>query len=492
MKDEQLNFFLDHPCPPDIFGFNHYLTSERFIDEKLYLYPEHSHGGNGKHCYADVEAVRVEIQDETGIKVLLEEAWDRYHQPIALTEVHLHCHREDQLKWFRHMYKTTSELNASGIPVKAITSWAMLGSYGWNKLLTQPGGDYEPGAFDISSGKMRPTALAHFIRNTISTNDCDHPFAQHEGWWQRNSRIKYGPMIQQVRMKDGSDKPILIIGKNGTLGRAFARICEERCLPYQLVSRQDCDISNRKQISDLLQLIQPCIVINAAGFVRVDEAETENHSCYRDNTIGATNLAIETNIKGIKLVSFSSDLVFDGRKKQAYVESDKVNPLNMYGKSKADAEKFILSENSSSLVVRTSAFFSAWDEYNFIHYVKNSLLNGKSIQPASDISVSPTYVPDLVNATLDLLIDDEKGIWHLTNQGEITWYEFALMAAEKFQLDKNLIQPLTAESINYPAPRPLYSVLGTERGNQLPSLENAFERFMREYSVDTAKIAMTA
>ena len=492
VKDEQLNYFLDHPCPPDIFGFNHYLTSERYLDEKLYLYPEVTHGGNGKHCYADVEAVRVEIQEETGIKVLLEEAWERFHQPMAITEVHLHCHREDQLKWFRHVYETAKELNAVGIPIKAITSWAMLGSYGWNKLLTQAEGDYEPGAFDISSGKPRPTALAHFIRDTISTQICYHPFSQGDGWWQRNSRIQYGPMIQQVRMKNESDQPILIIGKNGTLGKAFARICESRCLPYQLISRKDCDISNRKQIRDLLQLLQPWAVINAAGYVRVDDAENESHFCYRDNTIGAKNLALETKVKEIKLASFSSDLVFDGKKIQPYVESDQVNPLNIYGRSKADAEKFILSENPSTLLIRTSAFFSSWDEYNFIHYVKHSLVNGNSIQVASDINISPTYVPDLVNATLDLLIDDETGIWHLANQGEITWYRLALMAADKFQLNKNLIQPLTAASMNFSAPRPLYSVLGTERGNQLPSLENAFERYMSEYRIDTGKIAMTA
>ena len=94
IPDETLLFFKENPCSPDIFGFNHYVTSERFLDEKKHLYPKHTHGGNRKHSYADVEAVRVELEEEIGIKALLKEAWERYKAPLAVTEVHLHCHRE--------------------------------------------------------------------------------------------------------------------------------------------------------------------------------------------------------------------------------------------------------------------------------------------------------------------------------------------------------------------------------------------------------------
>ena len=84
-EQKQLEFFKENTCPPDIFGFNHYLTSERFLDERLHLYPKHTHGGNKKHSYADVE--------DSGLQLLIEEAWQRYKKPIAITEVHLHCHR---------------------------------------------------------------------------------------------------------------------------------------------------------------------------------------------------------------------------------------------------------------------------------------------------------------------------------------------------------------------------------------------------------------
>lgn len=198
---KDLYFFLDHPCIPDIFGFNHYITSERYLDERLHQYPSHTYGGNGRHRYADVEAVRVELQEPTGITHLLKEAWERYQKPIAITEVHLHCHREEQLRWFRHVWESCRQLKQEGVDIQAVTAWAMLGSYGWNKLLTQPGGDYEPGVFDVSNGQLRPTALAHYIKDLH--HDAVHPstLCQHKGWWQRSTRILYGSPVKEIGMK---------------------------------------------------------------------------------------------------------------------------------------------------------------------------------------------------------------------------------------------------------------------------------------------------
>ncbi|MFL5773080.1 MAG: family 1 glycosylhydrolase, partial [Flavisolibacter sp.] len=134
---QEYQFFIDHPCPPDIFGFNHYLTSERFLDDKTYRYPEHTHGGNGRHRYADIEAVRVQVNEKTGLEVLLREAWERYHKPMAVTEVHLHCHREEQLRWFRDLFRAADALRKEGIAMEAVTLWSAYGSFDWNSLLTQ-------------------------------------------------------------------------------------------------------------------------------------------------------------------------------------------------------------------------------------------------------------------------------------------------------------------------------------------------------------------
>ena len=182
-------------------------------------------------------------------------------------------------------------------------------------------------------------------------------------------------------------------------------------------------------------------------------------------------------------MSFSSDLVFDGNKNQPYTESDYVNPLNIYGQSKAQAEALIQKENPEALIIRTSAFFGPWDEYNFVHHVCKTLSQFERLTVASDIYVSPTYVPDLVHAALDLLIDDEKGIWHLANDGEISWADLAFLTAENFALDKSYICPLAKDEIKFHAKRPSYTVLSSEKAVLLPTLENALHRYFQQSAI---------
>jgi dTDP-4-dehydrorhamnose reductase len=486
---EDFQFFLDNPCPPDIFGFNHYLTSERFLDHRTHLYPEVTHGGNHRHKYADVEAVRVEVEEETGLEVLLREAWDRYKKPIAITEVHLHCTREEQLRWFKEVWTTANKLKEQQIDLVAITTWAMLGSYGWNKLLTKPGGDYEPGAFNVSGGEPRPTALAKFIREVALNNCSEHHVSEEKGWWRRSSRLIYKPSLGAVQMISDHTAPILIIGKSGTLGKAFARLCEERCLNYRLLGREDCDITSPRAIDQVIAHYKPWAIINAAGFVRVDDAEKESDACFQSNTKGSENLAIACNKAGIRLVTFSSDLVFDGMKNKPYTESDPVGPLNVYGESKARSEQAVLKASGDALVIRTSAFFGPWDEYNFVHYVRKALSQYESISVPGDIYISPTYVPHLVNATLDLLIDEESGIWHLANRGELTWSDLAIEVANRFKLDKSLIRTVNHAEMQYIAARPLYTVLTSEKGSLLPSLESALHDYFELGKIEKRKVA---
>lgn len=481
-SEEQLGFFIDNPCPPDIFGFNYYVTSERYLDENIEDYPNHGAGGNGKHTYVDIEAARVAVEEPTGPKVLLREAWERFKSPMAVTEIHLHCHREEQIRWFKYVWETCKELKAEGIDLVGATAWAVLGSHGWNKLLTQPNGDYEPGVFDIRGGRLRPTALANYLKGIPASAGEPLHIIGANGWWLRESRFLQPKkrIMERVSAIKQSHQPILIIGKRGTLGQAFGRACESRALYYKLMSRQDCDIADIASVEAAIDHYKPWAIINAAGYVRVDDAEKEKEQCYRENVTGPLSLAIACQKKGVKLVSFSSDLVFDGEKRTPYVESDKTNPLNVYGKSKEEAEEEILKANEQALVVRTSAFFGPWDQYNFMHWVEMCLSAKNPLPVANDIHVSPTYIPDLTNATLDLLIDDEKGFWHLANKGVITWADWAYLVTDYFNGDRNLIKAVPCEDMDFDAPRPRYSVLGSERAHILPAMENAFERYFAE------------
>lgn len=484
---EELQFFIDNPCPPDILGFNHYLTSERYIDENLKKYPRHTRGGNGRHKYADVEAVRVDLNEKTGAYQLLREAWDHFKLPMAITEVHLGCTREEQLRWVKEMWDTGNQLKSEGVDMRAITAWAVLGSYGWNKLLTKRKGKYEPGVFDLRASQPRPTALAKLIKSLSTGAEFSHPVLESKGWWRKDFRVLYFlNNIRKISNESKTSQPLLILGKTGTLGNAFARVCELRGIHYQLLDRKDFNLVDLAQMESVIKEKRPWAIVNAAGYVRVDDAETECSNCYTANTHGPANLAILSSRYHFKLLTFSSDLVFDGSKNQSYLESDPVAPLNIYGISKARAEQFVLERDPSALIIRTSAFFGPWDKYNFVTNVLSSLKNQQFVKAASDVLISPTYVPDLVNTSLDLLLDDESGIWHLANRGETTWASLATQVAKLGGFDSNLVTQMPLADFNYPAKRPRYSVLSSERALLMPDLSDSLARYFYERKVNSS------
>ncbi|MFB2923213.1 family 1 glycosylhydrolase [Aerosakkonema funiforme] len=499
IPEVELEWFLENPCPPDTIGMNHYLTSDRFLDERLELYPHWTHGGNGRHQYADVEAVRVCAEGIAGPYTLIKETWERYKLPIAVTEVHHGCTREEQLRWVKEVWDAAVCLRSEGVDVRAITAWSLLGSYDWDSLVTRSVGRYESGVFDLRShcgdsgevSKPRPTALAVMLRELARSGTYDHPVLDLPGWWHRPHRLLYPPVFRCCGDGENSQKSkfspapphprsVVIVGARGTLGQAFARICEIRGIPYHLLCRQQMDIADPVAVDRAMTELQPWAVINAAGYVRVDDAEREENACLRENAEGPAILADACAKRGVALLTFSSDLVFDGTRTAPYVESNAVAPLNVYGRSKAEAEVRVLKVHPSSLVVRTSAFFGPWDEYNFLTVALRTLASGQPFVAAADAIVSPTYVPDLVNASLDLLIDGEFGLWHLANPSEISWADLARLAAKQAGFDVAQIEARPIQALSLVAPRPTYSVLGSERGVLLPSLENAIDRYFQE------------
>jgi dTDP-4-dehydrorhamnose reductase len=493
VDEAELEWFIENPCPPDIIGINHYLTSERFLDERIARYPAHTHGGNGRHTYADVEAVRVCAEGTAGPRALMKEAWERYQLPLAITECHLGCTRDEQLRWLKEVWDGAQSLRAEGADVRAITAWSMLGAYDWHNLLTRDEGRYEPGVFDLRSPRPRPTALAYMLRDLARGREHEHPVLNAPGWWRRFERLLYPPVahrphapattLQGVNMKGEATRPLLITGATGTLGRAFARICEARGLSYRLLSHREMDIADAASVERALEEDNAWALVNTAGYVRVDDAERETDRCLRENTTGPKILAALCARQNVKLVTFSSDLVFDGKAEFPYKENDRTAPLNVYGRSKAEAEREVLSLLPSALVIRTSAFFGPWDEYNFVTIALRTLAARRSFRAADDAVVSPTYLPDLVHATLDLLIDNEEGVWHLANEGAVTWAEFARRAAEMAELDARLVDACSTQSLNLTAPRPRYSALTSERGLLMPSLDDALSRYLRECDV---------
>lgn len=493
IEELQIEWFQENVCPPDIMGLNYYLTSERYLDEHIEQYPGCAISENDKHRYADVETVRVDLAEETGLYKLLKEIWKRYQLPLALTEIHLGCTREEQLRWFIEAWNTAKELQQENINIRAVTAWSLLGSYDWNSLVTKKQNHYESGVFDLRGNFPRPTALAGLLQSISRGEKFEHPVLKNSGWWRRPNRFICGTVTKTKSLaakkqsstgfdnKKKSVKQLLITGATGTLGQAFARICDIRGISYQLLSRSEMDIADPESVNHAFDKYDSWALINTAGYVRVDCAEDEKEACFRENTDGAAILAASCERKGIQFLTFSSDLVFDGNINRAYTESDSPVPLNIYGESKAEAERRVLEVNPNSLIIRTSAFFGPWDEFNFLRIALRSLAMGKTFMAADDNLISPTYIPDLVNASLDILIDGEIGLWHLAQQGAVTWAEFARWAGKLADLDSTLVIGCTTAELNLAARRPVFSVLGSERGMLLPSLEHSLIRFIDDY-----------
>ncbi|MES2458798.1 MAG: dTDP-4-dehydrorhamnose reductase [Bacteroidota bacterium] len=485
LKKSDLEFFITHPMPPDILGFNYYITSERFLDENTALYPAHSHGGNGVHGYADIEAVRTSQVNIDGPQKLLKAAWERYHLPMAITEAHLHCGREDQLRWLQYIWNESRQLKNTGVNLVGVTAWSLFGAYGWNELLTTANGSYEAGAFDVQSGMPRPTALTKQIKGLAGQLSFHHPVLDCPGWWGRQSRIIYGGgnALKPAPPVYRNCKPVLIIGAAGTLGKAFVKLCEERSIYYKTLTRSQLNLADPMAIEKIIKDHQPWAIINAAGFVRVDDAEFEHESCYLSNTTGPANLALSCRKHGVKLLTFSSDFVFDGKKQACYVERDEVNPLNVYGRSKAKAEQQVLLHDPNALIIRTSAFFSPWDTHNFVYHITHALNKGKPIKVANDVFISPTYVPDLVNISLDFLIDDAHGIWHVANDGVLSWSELAKEVASRGAYNPACLQSVPVNEIGFPAIRPAFSALKSDKGIVMPTLGDALSRYFNAVGV---------
>ncbi len=247
----ELLWFAEHPCPPGVMGLNVYPTSERFLDERLERHPASAHGGNARQAYADVEAVRVRPELPGGFSERLMEAHQRYGLPLALSEVHLGCTREEQLRWLSSAWQGAQRARQAGADVRAVTAWSAFGSFEWNSLLTRHSGYSEAGLWDVSSEPPRETALAGLCRELSGRafsgregpgrQRPGHPVLDGPGWWERPDRLHGQARCEQMIGTPGQDvspgpearmisgKPVQIAA--GPLGTLLSELCRERGLP---------------------------------------------------------------------------------------------------------------------------------------------------------------------------------------------------------------------------------------------------------------------
>jgi dTDP-4-dehydrorhamnose reductase len=472
VTEAELRPFLDAPCPPDIVGINHYLTSDRYLDEKTGNYPAGTIGGNGRHRYADVAAARVDLPaEELGPLARLMEVWRRYRLPTAITEVHNGSTRDEQLRWLMHVWSAACQARREGADVRAVTAWCLFGSVDWDSLLMERRGTYEPGAFDVRSSPVRPTAIAAATRSLALSGTFEHPVLEHPGWWTRSDRF-YRPSRPVVSYRRAKASPIVIAERGGPMARAIARHCDARGISHVLLGGAEGDLATVDGVEEMLRSHKPWAVIDAPDVAAGDPPAIEPPTD-RAERRGSDVLARACAEHGAKLVTFSSDLVFDGRLGRPYVESDAPQPACAAGESLRRAEVAVGRAHPAALIIRTSALFGPGDFGHFLQETLAALAAGRSVRVPGNERVSPTYMPDLVNVTLDLLIDGESGLWHLVNDGTLSWYEFARLAAEHAGIRTERLIAVRTQPERVKA-------LSSERGRVMPKIECALRRFSHE------------
>ena len=275
----------------------------------------------------------------------------------------------------------------------------------------------------------------------------------------------------------------LITGVHGQLGQDFQKLFEDNSVDYISTGSKDLDISD-VQLTKQFILNNPVdVIINCAAYNAVDLAETQWQKAFAVNGLGVRNLALSAKRTGALLVHFSSDYVFNGEKKRPYTIADHPGPISRYGESKLLGEQFIRDITDQFILIRTSWVFGKGND-NFVKKVISWSKNLDEIRVVEDQVASPTYTADLARATLDLVKSEAFGMYHVTNSGHCSRYEWAAYILGQTGWQGNL-QSAKSADFNTPARRPSFSVLdnfGTPEtlGYSLPDWQDATTRFLKE------------
>jgi len=252
---------------------------------------------------------------------------------------------------------------------------------------------------------------------------------------------------------------ILVTGANGQLGSELRMLSINNKNRFVFTDQEELDITNQEDVYSFFDDMMPQICINVAAYTAVDKAETDDEKCRKVNTLAPEILAKVCKTYNTKLFQVSTDFVFDGESNTPYQENSPVNPLNVYGKTKQEGEQRILTQNSDSVIIRTSWLYSSFGS----NFVKTMIRLGKEKRELSvvyDQIGTPTYAKDLAEVLLVMVeqASKYKGIYHFSNEGVCSWYDFAHAIFEIHKIRVTL-HPIRTAMYPTPAKRPHYSVL---------------------------------
>ena len=264
---------------------------------------------------------------------------------------------------------------------------------------------------------------------------------------------------------------LLIVG-SGLLGNNLAKIAINEFTAFTTyndhpLETKDCksyhlDITNRVDVTTLVQKLNPEYIIHTAALTNVDHCERDKRLAWNINVEGTKHIAEIAQKINAKFIYISTDYVFDGDK-EMYKEDDPTNPVDFYGETKLEGEK-VVKDLGNYLIARPSVLYG-WNpiKVNFVTWVMQELKKGKGINIVKDQFNTPTLADNLAELILELIERDETGIFHISGSERINRYDFAIKIAEIFNLNKDLIKPITSDQLNWIAKRPLDSSLDTSK-----------------------------
>ena len=258
---------------------------------------------------------------------------------------------------------------------------------------------------------------------------------------------------------------VVVIGSSGQLGQDLVRVFGQDAVGF---THQDLDVTDEASVSSAIASLRPDWVLNTAAFHRVDDCELDPTSTFAVNAVGALNVARAAADAGSGVVFFSTDYVFGGEERERnhpYVEGDRPQPLSVYGTSKVAGEQVVMQANAWHIVVRSAGLYGTATSrkgWTFPELMLNKARTDGFVRVVTDQVLSPTFTADLALKTKELIEHGATGLFHLTNDGECSWFEFARGAFDLAGVDVKM-EPIDSEQFQQRARRPPYSALTTAR-----------------------------
>ena len=281
-----------------------------------------------------------------------------------------------------------------------------------------------------------------------------------------------------------SKPTILVTGANGQLGKELRALADAwSAYQFVFVTREEMPIDQFEQVIEYFTHSAPAFCINAAAYTAVDKAETEKEQAFRINAEAVGLLSAVCKENGTKFIHISTDYVFDGQSPEPYTEVAPVNPMNTYGMSKLKGEALCLYNNPDAVIIRTAWVYSEFGN-NFVKTMLRLMKERPEIKVVNDQIGAPTYAADLASAIMQVIGNWHAGIYHYSNQGRISWYDFAL-AIKELSGSNCIVHPIPSSEFPTPAKRPSFSLLDTQKirttfGIDIPAWKDSLQRCLKK------------